>query len=266
MFEKDSNLVVTETTNSVINVTIYDNVITPQSVLYWIRAFVASRIALTAKDWVNVFGQYNSGTYNNQWIVLDYKLFSPGNAIVNNTLWILEQMPGAVFTEDVSNILQYGYWPSYNRPYFPQVYEAMGYTFFTSKYGDIYSYELNPRANIFRRDQAQVASLEDMMHIMQSNNYQTDPLSSGYPGNAISARYDLKGGPTAPVDWFLQGIHGGIDSKITTSELVNQSQAWVISGPTYQTPSMCPPFDWANWPGISHVGLPEVYNFTWITV
>lgn len=263
---KDTNLVVTETTNTVLNFTAYNNKITTQSVMYWIRAFVASRKATTGETWMDTFAKYNSGTYNNQWIVVDYKLFSAGKPIMPNTLWIMEQMPGAVYKQDVSNILQYGYWPSYNRPYFAEVYEAFGFPYCLSKYGDVFSYELNPRANIFRRDQGQVESLDDMMAIMQYNNWKTDPLSNGYPGDAISSRYDLKGGPDAPpVMDFGLGAHGGIDSKLTNSVLAANNQAMVISGPTHQGPS-CPPFSWADWSNITHVGVPEFFNFTWITV
>ncbi len=32
--------------------------------------------------------------YNNQWMVVDYKLFTPNQPIQDNTLWILEQIPG----------------------------------------------------------------------------------------------------------------------------------------------------------------------------
>lgn len=35
-----------------------------------------------------------SGTYNNQWTVVDYKLFTPGQELPNtDVLWILEQVP-----------------------------------------------------------------------------------------------------------------------------------------------------------------------------
>lgn len=48
----------------------------------------------TAKEWINIFKRYNSGTYNNQWTVVDYKLFQPGKELpTNGLIWILEQLP-----------------------------------------------------------------------------------------------------------------------------------------------------------------------------
>lgn len=55
------------------------------------------------------------------------------------------------------------------------------------------SYEHCVRANIFRRDQTNVTSIESMKRMMRYNNYQVDPLSLGNPGYAIASRFDLRG-------------------------------------------------------------------------
>ena len=53
-----------------------------------------------------------------QWMVLDYKKFTPGQPVVPETLWVLEQLPGMVQMADLSLYLkQNGYWASYNIPY-----------------------------------------------------------------------------------------------------------------------------------------------------
>ena len=51
----------------------YDNntlnqYITPQTVLEWIRNIIANRLGDSCADWAELYGLYNSGTYNNQWV------------------------------------------------------------------------------------------------------------------------------------------------------------------------------------------------------
>ncbi len=66
-----------------------------EQVMAWIRNLVANRLASNGAEWSNVFGHYNSGTYNNQWMIVDYKLFNPkAEALAPGTLWLFEQIPG----------------------------------------------------------------------------------------------------------------------------------------------------------------------------
>lgn len=91
--------------------------ISPHCVVVGIRIMVANRLAATGSEWCHYFTQNNSGTYNNEWMIIDYKLFEPGKELVDNTLWILEQLPGEVHSEDMTSVLKLqGYWASYNIP------------------------------------------------------------------------------------------------------------------------------------------------------
>ena len=47
-------------------------------------------------------------------MVIDGKLFRPGNALQPNTLFVVEQIPGHVAGSDASDILAKGYWGSFN--------------------------------------------------------------------------------------------------------------------------------------------------------
>lgn len=62
-----------------------------------------------------------------------------------------------------------GYWPSYNVPYFEKVYNMSGYPEVVAKMGTDFSYQLAPRAKIFRRDEGKVVDLDTMKHIMRYN-------------------------------------------------------------------------------------------------
>lgn len=63
-----------------------------------------------------------------------------------------------------------GYWPSYNIPFHEKIYNLSGYASYVVKYGMDFSYELAPRAKIFRRDQGKVTNLESMKYIMRYNS------------------------------------------------------------------------------------------------
>jgi hypothetical protein len=262
-----NNLVVMETTNSIFNSTLY-RALTTQSVLCWIRSIVANQLARNGAEWTELFAKYNSGSYNNQFMVIDYKKFVPNKkSIAPGTLWILEQLPGLTQRDDVSAVLaSQGFWSSYNIPYFSKskklksnfnslVYNLAGYPERKQKYGDDYDYKLCPRSKIFEREQKGVDSLKAFGRVLQYNQWQTDPFSSADPGKSISSRYDLrKINPHA---------FGGIDSKITSYERVPKLSGYGICGPTHQDQE---PFKWSDprWANVSHKGQPDTFNFDWI--
>jgi len=257
-----SKLVVMETTNSVYNKSLYLDYFSEKTVPEWIRIMIANRMAGSGKEWVSIFGLYNSGTYNNQWQVVDYKLFTPGSKLKEGTLWIAEQIPGFLVSGDETDFLQSnGYWPSYNIPYFPQIYNLSDYPVYYAKYGDGYSYTKCPRAQIFHRDAPKVETMEDMKKIMRYNEYQTDPLSLHNACSSISARCDLN------VPWTENSSHnyaafGGIDSKITDHVLVSNMEAHVVAGPTWDSQ---PPFAWTRqWEGVPWYGESQVYAFDFV--
>ena len=117
----------------------------------------------------------NSGTYNNQWMVVDYKKFKPGKPLADGLLWVLEQLPSYVEARDMTSVLRSQlYWPSYNVPYFSAIFQLSGQAdmmITDEEYASIYSYDQCPRARIFRRDQGNVTDINSMIKLMRSNNY-----------------------------------------------------------------------------------------------
>ena len=53
------------------NMSLYDEV-TPESLLAWQRVRVANQMAASGKEWAEVIDTYNSGTYNNQYMVSQF--------------------------------------------------------------------------------------------------------------------------------------------------------------------------------------------------
>jgi len=237
-----------ETSNNIFNQSLYSAVST-SSLLSWQRTAIANRVATNGATWYQYFAYYNSGTYNNQWMIVDFKQARMGAGL----LWVVEQIPGYVEGSDLTPwVLANSYWASYNIPYFKDIYSVSGYAAMFQKYGNEFSWESCPRANIFRRNESAVETVEDVKALMRYNNYLVDPIEDRNPFWAIASRGDLATSNPSPF--------GGLDSKVTSSKLRGNSIAQC--GPTHVD---LPPFSWAssfnNWP---HYGQPQTWNFDWM--
>ena len=74
-----------------------------------------------------------------------------------------------VASGDETDILRDGYWASYNIPFFERVYNMSGYPEVARKEGPDATYQLCPRAKIFRRDENNVKDMASMQYIMRYN-------------------------------------------------------------------------------------------------
>lgn len=73
-----AQMAIIETTIGNSNTDLYHNIL-PISVPEWMRIVVANRLANSGKEWVDKFFVFNDGTYNNEWMITDYKQFTPGS-------------------------------------------------------------------------------------------------------------------------------------------------------------------------------------------
>ncbi|KAL4646500.1 putative phospholipase B-like 2, partial [Arapaima gigas] len=246
-----SGLVTLETTIGNNNPDLWRFVTPKGTVMEWLRNIVANRLAESGSQWSQLFSKYNSGTYNNQWMIVDYKHFTPGKTVIDDQLFtVLEQIPGMiVFMDKSKELLQKGYWASYNIPYYDVVFNASGCQELVEKYGDWFSLDMNPRAQIFRRNQSLVTDTKSMIRLMRYNNFKEDPLSMckgcdpAYNGeNAISARSDLNpANGTYPFGALKQRPHGGTDMKASDllcpfQEVPNAGSQWAHMGPGASVP------------------------------
>jgi len=226
-------------------------------------------MARSGSEWISIFSRYNSGTYNNQWIIVDYNKFVPYQPLGSGVLYIAEQMPGSIESADVTEYLRLGYWPSFNIPFFNTTYNRCEFPTIVKSYGTWFTYSLSPRGEIFRRDANKVRSLIDARNFLRYNDWQHDVLSAGNPGNQISSRFDLVPQNYQPPNPYLErNAFGGIDSKVTSFDFVKKGVCYAQSGPTMGGAlNNLPPFDWTKgWSKITHIGLPDVFNFTWVTM
>ena len=266
-----SGLTVLETTIGNYNNSLWKNVVADRMVFEFIRNTVANRLATSGKQWTRVFAKFNSGTYNNQFMIVDYNKFQKGvhpSRLSDDLLWVLEQMPGVVEFGDVTHVLRrQHYWPSYNVPYFQSIYDISDQESQVKKYGDFFTYNRTARALIFKRDHKNITDISSLYRLMRYNDFKNDPLSRcdcspPYSGEyAIAARSDLndpKG--RYPFGALSFRPHGAIDVKITNADLLPKLEMVATSGPTYEQQ---PPFQWSNTKivGVRHTGQPNLFKF-----
>ena len=258
----DSNLLVMGTSNNIKNSTLY-NLISVESLFIWVRQIVANRLASSAEEWTQIFQKENSGTANEQVMILDINKIDLGNKVINDkALMIIEQMPGYTESADVTEHLRKGYWPSYNVPYIDNIYKRMGYSVQKNEKGEDENveYTRKERAKIFERDQGNVSSKEAFKNFMRYNDYKNDNISNNNPSKTIAARSDL-------YNTDNPSCHGAIDVKfVSIKELIEKKNIiYIISGPSNDQQ---PTFSWKNTTcdggSAKHVGQNEVWNFPWV--
>ncbi|XP_003386071.2 PREDICTED: putative phospholipase B-like 2 [Amphimedon queenslandica] len=268
-----SRLVTMETTNGIMNKTLWD-FISPQSVLEPVRVMVSNRLASSGEEWCKTFKPFNSGTYNNQWMIVNYNHFTPGQALPSSDLlWVLEQIPGTIVYDDQTKVLQStSYWASYNVPYYTEIFNLSGYPGALKQYGNFFSHDKTARALIFARNHSQVTDMDSLHALMRYNNFQFDPLSAcnctpPYSGEyAISARSDLNpANGTYPIPALKRRCHGGTDNKLTNSEMVKSLSCLATSGPTH---SQQPVFKWSTsgFQDTPPLGHPDEFDFAPIVI
>lgn len=273
-YQINTGLVVTETTIANNNASLWKNVKHDQ-VLNWYRSMVANRLAKDGKEWMHIYEKHNSGTYNNQWMVVDYNRFSPSSGPSAGFLWVGEQLPGHFYFEEQTEFLkQHSYWISYNRPFYPYIFNLSNQWELVEKYGDHFSWEKTARSVLFRGMQANVVNRSAYERVLRWNDYTKDPIGTQgckhgtrSASNAISERGDLTTGDC--ISDIAQINEGGTDAKYTTYKgMINAArrlETTLQSGPTHD---LVPPFRWSNSPfkHVAHIGQPDLFAFPWVNV
>jgi hypothetical protein len=245
----DDHKFVAETSFGTDNTAVYEW-IHYESVPYWIRIHVANLAFDTQQTWTDVFFNNRSGTYPNQWLVVDFSQYTQNKAnlaAAQNIIWMVEEFYEYSSVQDVTQelLIPQGYVASYNVPYDPVIQNATG---------DNTTYWDAPRTFLFAQYAPGIKTVEDFKYVMRLNNYSdTENYCS-----AIASRCDLEYNTSFPF--------GAVDAKVTSDTLVVNQDAWIVNGPT--TTVNLPPFSWDNWPQYSNYsqGLARVYNYDWAYV
>ena len=262
----DANLYIAETTNHVHDLNLFD-LLSPNTLMCWMRTMVANRLTDDAYSWTQVFSKYNSGTYNNQFQVLDLKLIDTENKRISpGAFYIVEQLPGSCDVQDVTDNLKKGYWPSYNTPFIRSVREKSGVIDAIIQNPNLtvtQDYDTCARAKIFRRDQNKVKDILTYQKLIRYNDYKNDEFSEGQPNLSIAARYDL--------NEENPSCYGCTDAKfasINEIKTTGKKIVHIIAGPTTDGQE---PFIWSQARckdtdeiRFKIIGQVDEYNFDWI--
>ena len=229
-----TGLVTTETTLYIYNNSLYQLLDPASQLLEPVRVMAANRLARTGAEWTEMMAQHNGGTYNNQWMVIDYNKLGTDGSLAAGALWVYEQMPGQTWAEDQTEELRRsGYWVSYNRAFYPEVFNISGGLNMTSLHGDYFSYRDTPRAKIMRREQAMVVSEQTMISFMRFNDFQNDPAAlvegcnKPIPAGSVANRCDLTL-PGTVCEWEEMDNmvghmgYGSLGMKFTTRRLLRE--------------------------------------------
>ena len=253
----DQQLLVTETTTQVEDESTLRGLDPRSQVDSWVRTMVANRLASNGETWSRLYVKGNSGTYNCQWMVLDFKLFTPGKPPKDGFYTMTEIIPGLYRSEDMTSVLlnrgeekcnkegddqetchrNTMYWPSVNRPFWPDIRARAGYPEDDPEApnNDFFSFENNPRGRVFARDQIHIKTIHDMMSMISYNDPR-DPLQED-AGHAIASRFDI---PGADANDPTARPNGAIDFKVSSASLVAKMISVSQIGPTHN--SALPPW------------------------
>jgi hypothetical protein len=262
-YATDAGLFVLETTINLFNEALYA-ASNPQQIFTWLRALHASWCTAGGREWTDVFIQHNSGTYNNEYLVVDAKKFERFEKPAQDLLWIIEQYPGVYRSQDITSVLvEKGFFPSFNTPWFEDLYNLAGFPETVEEWGDLgnyWTYNTSARFYLFEREAQRLLTFDEFRSFMRYNNWKRDLYSNGDPGQMILARYDQRPPSKSRLQ---QRLFGGLDAKcLRLTEAVSKLHFHARASPASDEANGIPVFEFPD--DYPHDGLPKRWNFSWI--
>lgn len=270
-YSDSTMLAVIETTNDIMVPDLFKLVV-PQSCLSWMRVFASNAVAVDGPTWASTFSREASGTYTNQWQVGDLNKFTAGSPPEAGFFTVTEEIPGKIHSEDMTDFLvEHKYWPSYNVPYFEDIYHESGNAAACKagkKTGSTdFCYHECSRALIFKDHHQMVKDLPSMRSMISYNHYTSDPASQDDPCASIACRRDLSEGQSS---YPAGAIDGKASSALTVKETVTKARSGDSTGPMLYarlgpTHEDIEPFCWSNQSEeYVHNGQPDCFLYNWL--
>ena len=233
-----AQMAIIETSLEIYNKELYQH-LKPNTIPKWLRVNIANRLSQNNQQWIDIFLKMNSGTHNNQWLIIDYKMIEVQSDIIS----LLEQtanINNKYYKDMTGELLSKGYIGSYNAPYFEEVKKDCGY----KDEGDYY------HANRYHIIRALDRTITDIKGV----KFLIDYHDSVNLCDQIGARCDI--GTDNPF--------GAIDAKITNRTMIGNMQAMIRYGPPYMDGVSLPFKFGSKYRKFSHFGIPEKFEYKWI--
>ena len=250
----DTGLIIFETSLVSADLKMLKEFINPKSLFTSFRSLLSTFISINGSDFSNNFLKHNSGTYNNDYYIIDFNKFERGVKPKKDLIWLVEQIPSKTeYKLDITeNLTNNGFIASFNCPFLPELFEILKYPDHSKDPIYFYKYYENPRYLISARDLPNLNDYNKYLEFMRYNNYLRDKFSNLNPALSIASREDLLG----------HSPEGSFNAKsIRGSHFIPKMEVDIINSPTYDN---LPYFNWNNFPNILHDGLPDLWNFTWL--
>jgi hypothetical protein len=190
-------------------------------------------------------------------MIVDYnKLEDNTEELQDGVFTVLEQLPGKFIVQDQTEVLRNRtYWKSYNRAFYPEIFELSGAQEKVDKYGDWFTHDKTPRSKIIDRDHGKIKDLESFMSFMRYNDFENDPLAKvsgcdpeNIPAGSIANRLDLSD-PNLNCS-FAEYDHmvghwgyGALDAKVASKLSFPLLNFDAVAGPTHDQHE---PFAWST--------------------
>lgn len=275
----DTGLVVFETTDDAYDTERLGRYVSPRTITTPMRSMVASLLSETPREWYFTFSRENSGSQNNQWMILSTKAWQSRNAAATprGIFYVLEQQPGLIVGKDMSEtLLTDGFWSSFNQNRFEETLAAS----LSLDHLDSQCVCENQRGPLLAVAQEQMHSLADLQLVLTTNTWQTSELSWSCPKCSVASRFDVPG-HNASIGAEMDpssgspacgraGAFGALDAKVADDLMAAAGETLFVSGP----PRIgVPAFDWATADGgmpphkpvPPHFGHPSgPWQFPWL--
>jgi hypothetical protein len=271
-FITGAGLMIFETSMEVENSTLYELYVKPQTVMNWVRTALGAFTATNVGEWEDAFLKHNSGTYNNEYFIVDTKLLNADTQVSSNLVHSVFQAPGPErFIEDLTaELYSEGFISSFNVPKNQAAAKYIGWDEAVALGGpNGCHYSECPRYLISKRESPRLANFTNFRNFMRYAGYKRDAYSlyhgQPYHSYCISARGDTDD------DESRRRTSGGLNTKVCrASEAATKMVIYGVNAPSFDEPDQNWPLNWGlppfTRPGINHDGLPDVWNFSWVTV